>query len=212
MEKPKTKRKSPPKKSGSVSPEIASMLAKLAAWKPKCDADVLEVANRLAQATREAMDKTNEAEGTLDTLERCKRLEGSILTSFNGINVDFDIVIGVSTEPKAGNVTFDLFTVFRMNRVGPWSTSRRVVTYNKNEIVFNMLGETVAFGARRRKIDDPAIFTAKPSITEIVAGMNSSIAEVKPIIAKYFAKRGPRPAANRNPRKQDGKAHKNPNQ
>ena len=67
------------------------MLGKLAKWTPKTNEDVLEAANRLAQAAREIIEKPS-LRSPRDLLKFSDKIIGHVLSRKNGVSIDYDYV------------------------------------------------------------------------------------------------------------------------
>lgn len=111
-------RKAYPGKPREVSPLLTDMLQKLAGWTPHSNNGVLEVANRLAQAAMEEIDKDTVKKAKTDTETFVDGLLYHTLTHWNGVSNEYSLVMGVEHDRGNCRVKISMLRVFNYNRIG----------------------------------------------------------------------------------------------
>ena len=115
--KPRASRE-PAGKLPEVSPVLTGMLQKLAGWTPHSNNGVLEVANRLAQAAMEEIDKDTVKKAKTDTETFVDGLLYHTLTHWNGVSNEYSLVMGVEHDRGNCRVKISMLRVFNYNRIG----------------------------------------------------------------------------------------------
>lgn len=114
----KKEKKTYPGKPREVSPLLTEMLQKLSGWTPSTNEGVLEVANRLAQAAKEEIDKDTVKKAKTDTETFVDRLLYHTLTYWNGVSNEYSLVMGVEHDRGNCRVKISMLRVFNYNRIG----------------------------------------------------------------------------------------------
>jgi len=117
-----------------VSPVLTDMLQKLSGWTPQSNEGVLEVANRLAQAAKEEIDKGIEKKAKVDTVEYAKGLLFHTLTYWNGVSSEHSLITGVEYSKGNSTVSFRMVRVFNYNRIGTPAMLYSSPTYSVTDI------------------------------------------------------------------------------
>ena len=114
----KKEKKTYPGKPREVSPLLTEMLQKLSGWTPSTNEGVLEVANRLAQAAKEEIDKDTVKKAKTDTETFVDGLIYHTLTYWNGVSNEYSLVMGVEHDRGNCRVKISMLRVFNYNRIG----------------------------------------------------------------------------------------------
>ena len=141
------------KRKSTASPALTELLVKLAGWTPDSDEQVLEVANRLGQAAREELDRGKVRDSRKFSAKMANDLVGKVLSTYNGIGTDYELVTGVEKDPGAENtVIFHLLYFTKFNRIGDWGMYRLNRSVHLGDIQFFPVKRTLVIAGREKKI------------------------------------------------------------
>ena len=141
------------KRKSTASPALTELLGKLAGWTPDSDEQVLEVANRLGQAAREELDRRKVRDSRKFSAKMAGDLVGKVLSTYNGIGTDYELVTGVEKDPGAENtVIFHLLYFAKFNRIGDWGMYKLNRSVHLGDIQFFPVKRTLVIAGREKKI------------------------------------------------------------
>lgn len=142
------------------------MLGKLAKWTPKTNEDVLEAANRLAQAAREIIEKPS-LRSPIDLLKVSDKILGRVLSRKNGVSIDYDYVYQIEFLANDRGIVLGTIHMFRRNRIAEWAMSLRKIEVTKEDVEYYN-GNVTIFGYNS---DDGALNLFKENLVPLLEKM-----------------------------------------
>ena len=142
------------------------MLGKLAKWTPKTNEDVLEAANRLAQAAREIIEKPS-LRSPVDLLKVSDKILGRVLSRKNGVSIDYDYVYQIEFLANDRGIALGTIHMFRRNRIAEWAMSLRKIEVTKEDVEYYN-GNVTIFGYNS---DDGALNLFKENLVPLLEKM-----------------------------------------